>query len=629
MTSTKKRKVDSENRQFKPDWTDQFCFILPQHQNAKPTCLICMQTVSVCKADNIKRHFNTMHAASFNSNFPEKSDHRRQKIASMHSSFRRSVFTIETCNTAQQRARAASLRVSWNLGRAKKPFTDAVLIKECAIDMVEELLRHDEKNKLNIVDLLKQVPLSANSATRRIEVLAEDCSSRLNKDLIKTEAMSLAIDSSCDRTDMEQLSVFARYFDGNKFREELLCLLPLSGRTTGEIIFNELTQFFAKTGLDVAKVVSVVTDGAPSMVGHRKGLVSRLSAINPELLTFHCIIHQSVLCAKLGKEMKEVMDTVTRLVNFVRENSSLQHRIFRALLEEMSAEHTDLLLHNDVRWLSKGRVLERVCDLHGELVSFFSSLTSQKAHEFHAFLIDKKEMACVCFLSDIMSHLNHLNLQLQGKNHTVADMYEAIDAFQAKLSLLERDIRGRKLHFPRLRQHCEKNDMRREDPALTQFVTNLTENFKERFENNHKLSRDILLFLRQPFSASPDGQWTSEAKKLLPSIDEPSLQMEVLEMKTSDVLKAYHKETGLSEFWINVDRDRFKNTRSIAMLLLTIFPSTYICESSFSAMNCLKNQARNRLSDAQLGECLKIATTEYRPDFRNIASSSNHCHFSH
>ncbi|XP_060774626.1 protein FAM200A-like [Neoarius graeffei] len=502
------------------------------------------------------------------------------------------------------------------------------MVKECAIGMVEEVLCHDMKTQQTVVELLKQVPLSANTTARRVEVLAEDCTSKLKADLVKADAMSLAIDSSCDLTDMEQLSVFVRFFDGNAFREELLCLLPLPGRSTGEIIFNELTRFFEKAGLDVDKIVSVVTDGAPSMVGLRQGLASRLSAINPKMLTFHCIIHQSVLCAKLDNKMKDVMDFVTRLVNFIRANSSLQHRVFRAFLEEMSAEHRDLLLQNDVRWLSKGRVLERVCDLHAELVSFLSSLQSQKAQQFQTFLTDRKEMAYVCFLSDIMSHLNHLNLKLQGKNHTVADMYEAIEAFQGKLNIFERDIRGRKLHFPRLQQHCEKNGMR-EDPAMVHFVTKLAENFKERFESNRKLSRDILLFLRQPFSVTPDGQWTSEAKKLLPSIDEASLQMEVSEMATSDTLKAHHQESELAEFWINVDRDRFRNTRSVAMLLLTSFPSTYICEASFSAMNCLKNDARNRLSDAHLGDCLKIATTEYKPDFRKVASSSSHCHLSH
>lgn len=55
---------------------------------------------------------------------------------------------------------------------------------------------------------------------------------------------------------------------------------------------------------------------------------------------------------------------------------------FRALLKEMSMQHKDLLLHNEVRWLSKGLMLERVRDLHHELASFLSSLQSQKAQEF-------------------------------------------------------------------------------------------------------------------------------------------------------------------------------------------------------------------------------------------------------
>lgn len=287
------------------------------------------------------------------------------------------------------------LCVAWNLAKSKKPFIDSELITTCAIEMVGEVLNHDEKTKKTVVELLKQVPMSDNSATRRVEVLAAECFSTLLTDLKNAGAISLAIDSSCDRTDMEQLSVFARFFDGHNFREELLCLLPLPGRTMGEICFNEVTtQFFEKNGLDMTKIVSIVTDGAPSMVGRQQGLVSMLAAVNPGLMTFHCIIHKSVLCAKLCDDMKTTMDTVTRLVNFIRANSSLQHRLFKALLEEMSAEHSNLLLHNDIRWLSKGQVLERVCDLRKEILTFLSSLQqSQKVQKFQSFLSDKKTVA--------------------------------------------------------------------------------------------------------------------------------------------------------------------------------------------------------------------------------------------
>lgn len=136
---------------------------------------------------------------------------------------------------------------------------------------------------------IKAGAIVANVVTRWVDVDdVDECFVSLLSDLKKAEATLRDIDSSCDRTDMQQLSVF--------------CLLPLSGHTTGEILFNELTQLFEKHSLDISKIVSVVTDGAPSMVGANKGLVSRLATVNPGLLAFQCIIHKSVWnCAEKWK----------------------------------------------------------------------------------------------------------------------------------------------------------------------------------------------------------------------------------------------------------------------------------------------------------------------------------------
>lgn len=38
MASTKKRKVDSENRKFQAEWTELFCFYLPERAEAIPLC---------------------------------------------------------------------------------------------------------------------------------------------------------------------------------------------------------------------------------------------------------------------------------------------------------------------------------------------------------------------------------------------------------------------------------------------------------------------------------------------------------------------------------------------------------------------------------------------------------------
>lgn len=146
--------------------------------------------------------------------YPEHSESRKQKVTQLVAVYKQSVAVMHKTTSIQGNASAASLRVPWNLAKAKKPFTDAELIKNCAIDMVEEVLNHDDKTKKMVVELLQKVPLSDSTATRRVETLAGNCLSNLLSDIKKAEVMSLAIDSSCDRTDIEQLSVFVRFLMG-------------------------------------------------------------------------------------------------------------------------------------------------------------------------------------------------------------------------------------------------------------------------------------------------------------------------------------------------------------------------------------------------------------------------------
>ena len=63
------------------------------------------------------------------------------------------------------------------------------------------------------------------------------------------------------------------------------------------------------------------------------------------------------------------MDTVTKVVNFIRAKS-LNHRQFVSLLEETESGHADLPSHSNVRWLSLGKVPNRVWDLKSEIAEF-------------------------------------------------------------------------------------------------------------------------------------------------------------------------------------------------------------------------------------------------------------------
>ncbi|MGH0138695.1 UNVERIFIED_CONTAM: hypothetical protein FKN15_072499 [Acipenser sinensis] len=211
--------------------------------------------------------------------------------------------------------------------------------------------------------------------------------------------------------DNAQLLVFVRFYDRTKkeFCEDLLGLTTLEAHTRGEDIHEAIKGMLTKRGIDLKSVVSISTG---------RGLDARLKEDHPDLTSYHCIIHQSVLCASLGEECAEVMTTMMKLINFLRASSSLQHRLLRGFLTEVNASYDDLLLHNNVIWLSKGRVLERFWTIR-EIKSFLSKQKSEKATQFTEFLEDVEKMQTAAFLVDITSHLNELNVKLQGQNNTV------------------------------------------------------------------------------------------------------------------------------------------------------------------------------------------------------------------
>lgn len=267
-----------------------------------------------------------------------------------------------------------SLKVAWILGRHKKPFSDAEMVKECMVEVTEALF--EGKQKDDIREKIKQIPLSDSTAMRRTEILAEDLTSHLDNAMQHAPCISLAVDESTDATDSAQLLVIVRFYDGAKrgFCEDLFGVASLEARTRGEDIYEAIKVMLTKRGIDLKSVVSLTTDGAPSMIGRGRGLVGRLKEDHPDLLKYHCIIHQSVLCASLGDEYTVIMEKIMKLVNFLRASSSLQHRLLRNFLTEVSASYDDLFLHNNVRWL-KGKVLERFWSIRKEVQEFIKKPT--------------------------------------------------------------------------------------------------------------------------------------------------------------------------------------------------------------------------------------------------------------
>jgi hypothetical protein len=130
-------------------------------------------------------------------------------------------------------------------------------------------------------------------------MMVDDIKKSLKEKIARLEAFSIVLDDSTDASDTAQLAIFIRGVDADFNITKVLALQPLKGTTTDEDIFETVNTVFERFGLKWSSLSGICTDGAPAMVGARKGLTGIVHEraielqIHPENLTnFHCIIHQ-------------------------------------------------------------------------------------------------------------------------------------------------------------------------------------------------------------------------------------------------------------------------------------------------------------------------------------------------
>ena len=171
--------------------------------------------------------------------------------------------------------------------------------------------------------------------------------------------------------------VSVRYYNEG-VSKDFLCLIPLKGTKTARDVYSALLQFGEENDLTWENLVSLCTDGAPSMLGRQAGFVVlfRQEIGKPNLISYHYIIHQQALCAKAGRGLQDTMKTV----NLIRARS-LNHRRFQNHLAALDdAEFSDMLFYSSVRWLSRGAFLERFAALLPHIVSFLKEIDHPVAH---------------------------------------------------------------------------------------------------------------------------------------------------------------------------------------------------------------------------------------------------------
>ncbi|GFU77042.1 uncharacterized protein TNCV_3729081 [Trichonephila clavipes] len=135
----------------------------------------------------------------------------------------------------------------------------------------------------------------------RILKLEENVTDQQKKDINSASFISLCIDESIDITKPAHLAVFARYWVENVIKEELIAITSLLTTTQCTDICTAVRNSLAEKDIDLKKIVSVITDGAPNM--------THLTAEEALAYAILTIFSSTYACESLFSDINNIKDS--------------------------------------------------------------------------------------------------------------------------------------------------------------------------------------------------------------------------------------------------------------------------------------------------------------------------------
>lgn len=580
-----KRKYDPNYLAFGFTYTGNVIDPIPQY--------ICMETLSKhsMKPSLLIRHFNTKH-----SNLKGKP---MAYFKNKENQLKGNKNTMSSFLSVNMRAVEASYKVSLRIAQEAKPHTiGESLVLPAAKDIVSSILGDKEAKQLDVISL------SNNTVSRRIKDMALDVKHTLIKKIKDSPYFSLQIDETTDISNKANLLCYVRYEDGSGVNEDMLFCEALPTHTTGEDIFVKLNGFMDEQGLDWNKCVGLCTDGAAAMVGRQAGVVARVKQVAAQAKFSHCCLHREALVSKKCPDsLKEVLSQAVKTVNFIKARA-LNSRIFSILCDEMGGLHRQLLLHTEVRWLSRGKVMTRLFELRHEVLIFLTDTN----FEFKDCFANDLWLCKLAYLADIFSKLNDLNQTLQGNYNTPFRVHDKVCAMKKKLNQAAKEAEQKKVSmFSTLENFVEENDLTLSPALLTDILTHclgLIATYNAYFpEEFSKYS-----WIQNPFAdieVAPEDFTVKEKEQFY-------------ELNCDSELQQKFSKMSLMDFWVERRAD-YAEIADKAIRFLLPFTTSYLCETAFSSLVYLKNKYRNRLISVE--NDLRLRLSNLKPDISKLASN--------
>ena len=377
----------------------------------------------------------------------------------------------------------------------------------------------------------------------------------------------------------------------------------------GEDIFKIIDGFFHDNSISWDKCAGICTDGAAACTGINSGVVKQVKDKAPNVQWTHCFLHKQALVAKsLSEELHDTLNCVIKCVNYIKARP-LNQRLFSCLCDEMGADHIGLLLHTEVRWLSRGQVLKRVYELPEEIVTF---LNKQNHVSMAEKFTQEKFIANMAYLADIFNSLNSLNQSMQGTGFTVINHAAKITAYYKKLILWQTYVsRDEFSMFAELDKYIAEKRLNVKD-SIIEYLDKLS-NKMEHYYGDVLAPTNKHHWIIDPFAVTNLPELPlGVAEEFTEMTAEPANQISFNSFK-----EKHAKISANIFFWVSI-HSIYPTVYVYVIQQLIPFVTTWLCEAALSAMSVLKTKHRNRLD---VEHDLRLSLSKITPQFQKLVET--------
>ena len=165
--------------------------------------------------------------------------------------------------------------------------------------------------------------------------------------------------------------------------------------------------------------------------------------------------------------------------------------------------------------------------------------------------------------------------------------------------------------------------------AFTEVITNpkveeykdklqgMLEELQARFDDLQEL-KPCFTFFVNPFDIDVINDGCLVCQPFITDVS--TAEMELTKLHGDLALKNFNKCHSTVEFWQQVTERKYPKLKKTSARLLSVFGTTYCCESLFSVMKLVKSKYRASLTNEYMIELIRTAWKSYRPNFQKLAN---------